>query len=51
MYSTPRMAAGAPSTDDVLQCALMPIEEFDYSANPLFSEDHREALRAAFPDE
>ena len=50
VYSTPRMAAGAPSTDDVLQCALMPIEEFDYSANPLFSEDHREALRAAFPD-
>ena len=50
VYSTPRMAAGAPSTDDVLQCALMPIDDFDYSANPLFTEDHRDALREAFPD-
>lgn len=50
VYSTPRMAAGAPSTDDVMQCDLMPIEEFDYSANPLFTDAHRDALREAFPE-
>jgi hypothetical protein len=50
VYETPRIVAGAPTTDDVMRCELVPIDAFDYSANPLFTEDHREALRAAFPD-
>jgi hypothetical protein len=46
-HADPRIAAGAPLTDDVLKCALKPIEPADYS-RPL-SADQLQRLRAVFP--
>lgn len=47
-YGDPRIAAGAPLTDDVLKCTLKPIRQADYS-RPL-SVGQLDRLRAIFPD-
>lgn len=46
-YSDPRIAAGAPITDDVLKCQLKPISQADY-ARPL-TADQLNRLQAVFP--
>jgi hypothetical protein len=46
-YGDPRIAAGGPLADDVLKCALKPIDPADY-AYPL-TADQLGRLRAIFP--
>jgi hypothetical protein len=46
-HNDPRIAAGAPLTDDVLKCALKPISSVDY-AQPL-SAAQLDRLKAIFP--
>jgi hypothetical protein len=46
-YGDPRLAAGAPLTDDILKCALKPISAVDYSQ--AFTASQLERLRAVFP--
>src|SRR4051794_20025132 len=48
-YSLTRPAAGAPATDDVIQCALSPIDPEDYLPATL-SDDQLATLRATFPN-
>ena len=47
-YSLTRPAAGAPATDDVIQCALSPVRAESYAPAKL-TEEQLEALRATFP--
>lgn len=46
-YGTPRFAAGAPKTDDVLKCQLEPLVQDDYPVT--FTADEWAALQHAFP--
>ncbi|HYZ92543.1 MAG TPA: DUF6351 family protein [Actinomycetota bacterium] len=47
-YSSPRIAAGMPFTDDVMKCALKPLRPSDYY--PIkFTRVQWETLRGAFP--
>ncbi|MEY2425567.1 MAG: hypothetical protein QOI61_1139 [Actinomycetota bacterium] len=48
-YSLTRPAAGAPATDDVVQCALSPVDPEDYLPATL-SDAQLDALRAIFPN-
>ncbi|MES2098670.1 MAG: DUF6351 family protein [Pseudomonadota bacterium] len=45
---SPRMAAGAPVTDDVLKCQLKPVDAADY-APVVFSAAEQQRLAAVFP--
>jgi putative cell wall-binding protein len=47
-YSTPRMEAGMPETDDVQKCALKPLDPADYPVD--FTEEQWATLEATFPD-
>jgi hypothetical protein len=47
LHSSPRIAAGAPMTDDVLKCQLKPIAAGDYSVT--FTADEMARLRRIFP--
>jgi hypothetical protein len=47
-FADPRLVAGAPMTDDVLKCALRPVDPADYPAS--ITPAHLDRLRAAFPD-
>lgn len=49
VYSTPRIEAGAPLTDDVMRCRLMPVEEADHG-DVEFTDDQLVTLREVFPD-
>jgi hypothetical protein len=44
----PRMAAGGPSTDDVMKCALKPVTPGDY--NVTLTSAELDTLRQVFPD-
>ena len=48
-YSTPRIEAGMPTTDDVQKCQLVPLDEFDYG-DVTFNDDQWAALEEAFPE-
>ena len=48
-YSLTRPAAGAPATDDIVQCALGPIDPEDYLPATL-SDAQLATLRATFPN-
>ena len=48
IHSDPRIAAGAPMTDDILKCQLKPIDAKDYKTAP--TADQMAQLKAAFPD-
>ena len=48
-YSLTRPAAGAPATDDVIQCALSPVDPDDYLPAKL-SDTQLAALRKTFPN-
>lgn len=47
-YPTPRLAAGAPLTDDVVKCRRKPVEPGDYAV--AFREEELSELRRIFPD-
>jgi hypothetical protein len=47
-YSLTRPAAGAPPTDDVIQCALSPVDPDDYAPATL-TDAQLDQLRAIFP--
>jgi hypothetical protein len=47
-HGDPRIAAGAPLSNDVLKCALKPLEAGDYEKD--LSAPQLERLRAAFPE-
>jgi hypothetical protein len=47
-YGDPRIAAGGPSTDDVLKCTLKAIAPTDYSSP--FTADQLDRLRKVFPN-
>jgi len=47
-FSTPRMVAGEPLTNNVLKCQLKRIEMKDYTV--AFTKDEQAQLRAIFPD-
>ncbi|MCW3038433.1 MAG: hypothetical protein JWM31_338 [Solirubrobacterales bacterium] len=47
-FASPRLAAGEPPTDDVVKCALRPIQRDQYPVT--FTDDQRARLRSAFPD-
>ncbi len=47
-YATPRIAAGMPTTDDLLTCQLKPLRRADFPG-VLFLDSQWEALQAAFP--
>ena len=44
----PRLAAGAPRTDDILKCQLKPVSAADYKVAP--SAEQMARLRQAFPE-
>jgi Tannase-like family of unknown function (DUF6351) len=46
-HSDPRLVAGAPLTDDVLKCALKPINPADYGGR--LTDDQLRELRGIFP--
>jgi hypothetical protein len=46
-YASPRIAAGAPLTDDVLACRLKPLRRDDYDVT--FTDAQWAALKKAFP--
>lgn len=46
-YGTPRMAAGMPETDDVLECRLQPLHRSAYPVT--FTPAEWKALRTTFP--
>ncbi|HWL66111.1 MAG TPA: DUF6351 family protein [Actinomycetota bacterium] len=46
-YGTPRFAADAPYTDDVLKCRLQPLRKDDYSVE--FTDEQWKRLQKAFP--
>ena len=47
-YSLTRPAAGAPATDDIIQCALSPVDREDYLPTKL-TDAQLDSLRAIFP--
>jgi hypothetical protein len=47
-YGTPRMAAGMPLSDDILQCELKPLRKDDYPV--AFGDAQWQALQKAFPN-
>jgi hypothetical protein len=47
MYTSPRVAAGGPLTDDVFKCQLKPVAASDYKVAP--TADQMTRLRAVFP--
>jgi hypothetical protein len=47
-HGSPRLAAGAPLTNDVLKCALKPIQPSDYAH--ILTRLQRERLKSAFPN-
>jgi hypothetical protein len=47
MFSSPRLVAGAPATEDVIKCQLKPVAASDYKTAP--SAAQLDALKAAFP--
>ncbi|MFO1184106.1 MAG: DUF6351 family protein [Bauldia sp.] len=47
-FSDARLVAGAPATDDVLKCALKPIDAKDYKSAP--NADQLVQLQKIFPD-
>ena len=46
-HADPRMAAGAPLTDDILKCALKPVDPKDYAQ--ALTGDQLSRLKAIFP--
>lgn len=46
-YATPRIAAGSPSTNDVLKCALTPLDRDSYPVE--FTDEQWDRLQRAFP--
>jgi hypothetical protein len=48
-YTTPRIEAGMPFTDDVMRCSLKPLQRSDYFP-VLFTDGQWSRLQAAFPD-
>jgi uncharacterized tannase-like protein DUF6351 len=46
-HADPRIAAGAPLTDDILKCELKPIDQKDYRRP--FTTDETARLKAVFP--
>lgn len=46
-HADPRIAAGAPLTDEVLKCQLKPISAADYT--PALTPDQMAKMKAAFP--
>jgi hypothetical protein len=46
-YADPRVAAGAPLTDDVVKCQLRPLRRNDYPSS--LTDAHWARLRAVFP--
>jgi hypothetical protein len=44
----PRIAAGAPLSDDILKCELKPLDPGDFSVS--FTDEQWTRLEAAFPD-
>lgn len=48
IHSSPRMTAGAPLTNDILKCALKPIDPADYAVQ--FTAMELQQLAATFPD-
>ena len=46
-FGDPRIAAGGPLADDVLKCALRPLDREEYGV--AFTDDQWARLRAAFP--
>jgi hypothetical protein len=46
-HQTPRLAAGAPITDDVMKCQLKSIDPKDYTVT--FSAAELQQLRQVFP--
>ena len=46
-YGTPRMSAGGPLADDILECRLKPLRKDDYSVS--FTAAQWSALQKAFP--
>lgn len=46
--STPRLEAGAPITNDVIQCALTPVDEADYAV--ALTPEQLARLEATFPN-
>jgi uncharacterized tannase-like protein DUF6351 len=46
-HADPRIAAGAPLTDDILKCELKPIDQKDYKRP--FTTDETARLKAVFP--
>jgi len=47
VFSNPRMVAGEPAANDVVKCALQPLERSDYKV--AFSDEQWARLRTAFP--
>lgn len=47
-FGDPRLAAGAPATDDVLKCALKPVDAADY--NPPLTPTQLDTVRSTFPN-
>lgn len=48
IHSTPRLVAGAPRVNDILKCALRPIDLDDYAVS--FDDAELARLEAAFPE-
>lgn len=48
-FANPRIAAGAPRSNDVLQCHLKKLDRSDY-ATAAFTDEQWARLRAVFPD-
>lgn len=47
-YGTPRMAAGEPISDDILECHLQPLRRSSYPVH--FTDSQWKALEQTFPD-
>jgi hypothetical protein len=47
-YGTPRMSAGMPMTDDILDCRLQPLRKSDYPVQ--FTADQWAQLKKTFPE-
>ncbi|HSX81412.1 MAG TPA: DUF6351 family protein, partial [Candidatus Saccharimonadia bacterium] len=47
-FPTPRLVAGAPLADDIVKCALKPIDISDYAV--VFTQDEQARLHRIFPD-
>lgn len=48
VHSEPRLEAGAPVTNDILECSLKPINQGDYAVN--FNSSQWDRLNNVFPD-